>query len=44
MIVSVPLSRLACLLQKFDNTMAARFGGSFWKLQNEDANAQYLHQ
>ncbi|MCO7109887.1 hypothetical protein NIA69_13110 [Gemmiger formicilis] len=21
--------------------MAARFGGSFWKLQNEDANAQY---
>ena len=38
MIVSIPLS---ILLQKFDNTMAARFGGSFWKLQNEDANAQY---
>lgn len=37
-IVSIPLS---ILLQKFDNTMAARFGGSFWKLQNEDANAQY---
>ena len=36
MIVSIPLS---ILLQKFDNTMAARFGGSFWKLQNEDANA-----
>ena len=38
MIGSIPLS---ILLQKFDNTMAARFGGSFWKLQNEDANAQY---
>lgn len=38
MIVSIPLS---ILLQKFDNTMAARFGGSFWKLENEDANAQY---
>ena len=37
-IISIPLS---ILLQKFDNTMAARFGGSFWKLQNEDANAQY---
>ncbi len=37
-IVSIPLS---ILLQKFDNTMAARFGGSFWKLQNEDTNAQY---
>ena len=37
-IVSIPLS---IFLQKFDNTMAARFGGSFWKLQNEDANAQY---
>ena len=38
MIVSIPLS---ILLQKFDNTMAARFGGSFWKLENEDTNAQY---
>ena len=38
MVISVPLSVLAV---KFDNTMAARFGGSFWKLQNEDANAQY---
>ena len=38
MLISVPLSVLAV---KFDNTMAARFGGSFWKLQNEDTNAQY---
>ena len=38
MIVSIPLS---ILLQKFDNTMAARFGGSFWELENEDTNAQY---
>ena len=37
-IVSIPLS---ILLQKFDNTMAARFGGSFWELENEDTNAQY---
>ena len=37
MIISVPLSVLAA---KFDNTMAARFGGSFWKLQNEDTDAQ----
>ena len=38
MVISVPLSVLSV---KFDNTMAARFGGSFWKLQNEDTNAQY---
>ena len=37
-IVSIPLS---IFLQKFDNTMAARFGGSFWELENEDTNAQY---
>ena len=29
MVISVPLSVLAA---KFDNTMAARFGGSFWEL------------
>ena len=39
MVISVPLSVLA---QKFDNTMAARFGGTFWELQNEDTNAQYF--
>ena len=38
MVISVPLSVLAA---KFDNTMAARFGGSFWELENEDTNAQY---
>ena len=37
-IISIPLS---IFLQKFDNTMAARFGGSFWELENEDTNAQY---
>ncbi len=25
----------------FDNTLAARMGGTFWKLENEDENAQY---
>ena len=25
----------------FDNTLAARVGGTFWKLENEDENAQY---
>ena len=39
MVISVPLSVLAA---KFDNTMAARFGGSFWELENEDTNAQYF--
>ena len=38
MVISVPLTVLAA---KFDNTMAARFGGSFWELENEDTNAQY---
>ena len=39
MVISVPLSVLA---QKFDNTLAAFYGGTFWKLQNEDTNAQYF--
>ena len=38
MVVSVPLSVLAA---KFDNTLAAFYGGTFWELQNEDTNAQY---
>ena len=39
MVISVPLSVLA---QKFDNSLAAFYGGTFWKLQNEDTNAQYF--
>lgn len=39
MIVSIPLS---IILQKFDNTVAAFVGGTFWNLQNEDPNAQYF--
>ena len=30
------------LVSTFDNTVAAFVGGTFWKLQNEDANAQYF--
>lgn len=26
----------------FDNTLAAFTGGTFWKLENEDADAQYF--
>ena len=29
-------------LQKFDNTVAAFVGGTFWELENEDPNAQYF--
>ena len=39
MIVSIPLS---IFLQKFDNTVAAFVGGTFWNLQNEDPSAQYF--
>ena len=39
MVVSVPLSVLAA---KFDNTLAAFYGGTFWELENEDTNAQYF--
>ena len=39
MIVSIPLS---IFLQKFDNTVAAFVGGTFWNLQNEDSSAQYF--
>ena len=39
MIVSIPLT---FFLQKFDNTVAAFVGGTFWNLQNEDPNAQYF--
>lgn len=39
MIVSIPLS---IILQKFDNTVAAFVGGTFWNLQNEDPSAQYF--
>ena len=39
MVISVPLSVLA---QKFDNSLAAFYGGTFWRLQNEDTNAQYF--
>ena len=39
MVVFIPVS---ILLQKFDNTVAAFVGGTFWELENADANAQYF--
>ena len=39
-IISIPLSISA----KFDNTMAARFGGSFWKLEKRGHQRPVLHQ
>ena len=39
MVVFIPVS---FFLQKFDNTVAAFVGGTFWELENEDPNAQYF--
>ena len=33
---------LCTILNTFDNTVAAFVGGTFWKLENEDPNAQYF--
>ncbi len=33
---------LSMVINLFDNTVAAFVGGSFWKLENEDASAQYF--
>lgn len=39
MVVFIPL---CTILNTFDNTVAAFVGGTFWKLENEDPNAQYF--
>lgn len=39
MVVFIPVS---FFLQKFDNTVAAFVGGTFWELENEDPSAQYF--
>ena len=39
MVVFIPL---CTILNTFDNTVAAFVGGTFWKLENEDLNAQYF--
>ena len=41
MIVSIIASGASVALGMFDNTIVAMTGGSFWELENEDANAQY---
>ena len=39
MVIFIPL---CTILNTFDNTVAAFVGGTFWKLENEDPNAQYF--
>ena len=39
MLLSIPLY---VILNMFDNTVAAFVGGTFWKLKDEDPNAQYF--
>ena len=41
-LVAIIMIPLTVVLSMFDNTVAAFVGGSFWKLENEDANAQYF--
>lgn len=41
-VVAIIMIPLTVVLSMFDNTVAAFVGGSFWKLENEDANAQYF--
>ena len=42
LILALLLSVLAPVVDIFDNAVAAFLGGSFWKLKNEDPNAQYF--
>ena len=41
MVLSIILSGASVGLGLFDNTIVAMMGGSFWEVENEDANAQY---
>ena len=41
-VLSVIVIPLFLILSTFDNTVAAFVGGSFWKLNNEDASAVYF--
>ncbi len=41
-VVAIIMIPLTVVLSMFDNTVAAFVGGSFWKLENEDVNAQYF--
>ncbi len=42
LIVCLITTALSVAFDIFDNTLAAFVGGSFWKLENEDPNAQYF--
>ena len=42
LVFSLILTPLTILLGLFDNTVAAMLGGTFWKLENEDPNANYF--
>jgi len=42
LVLSLILVPASIVLSIFDNTVAAFVGGSFWKLVNEDPNANYF--
>lgn len=41
-VIAIVMIPLTVVLSMFDNTIAAFVGGTFWKLENEDVNAQYF--
>lgn len=41
-VIAVIMIPLTVVLSTFDNTIAAFVGGTFWKLENEDASAEYF--
>jgi len=41
LVVAIVFSVLSVVVGMFDNTMAALMGGKFWKVVNEDPNANY---
>ena len=42
LVLALVFTPLCIVVKMFDNTMAAFFGGTFWKLENEDKNAIYF--
>jgi len=42
LVLTLIFAPLSIVVKVFDNTMAAFFGGTFWKLVNEDENAVYF--
>ena len=41
-VIAIIMIPITVVVSMFDNTVAAFVGGTFWKLENEDKNAQYF--